>query len=57
MLKRKIILAFLINMAATSLVDCQISEIQKARIDSLVTSWDVPNSPGGAVGIMCNGNL
>ena len=57
MLKRKIIIAVLINLAATSLVICQISEIQKSRIDSLVASWNVSNSPGGAVGIMYKGNL
>ncbi len=57
MLKRKIIIAVLINLAASSLVICQISEIQKSSIDSLVASWNVSNSPGGAVGIMYKGNL
>ena len=57
MLQRIILLVIFINFAATSLTYSQISEIQKIKIDSLVAKWDNPNSPGGAIGIMCNGKL
>ena len=57
MLQRIILSLIFINLAATKLTYSQISKIQRNKIDSLVAKWDNPNSPGGAIGIMCKGNL
>lgn len=39
------------------MINGQLTNTQINKIDSLVANWDNFNSPGGAVGILLNGNL
>lgn len=43
-------LFFLISHASA-----QLTPVQQQKIDSLFTKWNIPNHPGGTVGIMQNG--
>jgi CubicO group peptidase (beta-lactamase class C family) len=38
-------------------VKAQINETQIQKVDSLVISWSIPNTPGGVIGIMEKGKL
>ena len=53
---KKALLLLLIILTTYS-VKAQLSEVQSQKIDSLFNSWTETNHPGGAVGIMQNGEV
>ena len=58
MTKRRLLIIMLvvpIFLLTTLLGSAQISDSQYQKIDSLFVAWNLPNHPGGAVGIVKNG--
>ncbi len=50
-------LLFLLFTFSLVNIKAQLSEFQTQKIDSLFNSWNVPNHPGGTIGIMQNGEV
>lgn len=40
-----------------SIANARINQTQLQKIDSLIASWNIPNAPGGAIGIMERGKI
>ena len=50
-------LLLLLTYISLGTAQAQLSEVQSQQIDSLFNSWTKANHPGGAVGIMQNGEV
>ena len=57
MSNERYLVVIIFTFIVTSITDGQQIESQVQTIDSLVMSWDIPNSPGGVIGIMKKGKL
>lgn len=58
MMKKTLSFLFLLTLLTGTLnLHAQLSERQEQKIDSLFLSWNQPDHPGGAVGIMKNGRV
>ena len=55
--KKRNLIVVLFTFIVMSTTNAQINETQIQKVDSLVISWNNPNSPGGVVGLMNNGKL
>jgi len=53
----KLILSILFSVLISQTLFAQLSEDKITKIDSLFASWDMPNHPGGSIGIMQDGKL
>ncbi|MGB5821571.1 MAG: serine hydrolase domain-containing protein [Saonia sp.] len=47
-------LMLIITLSIILAVDAQISESQSQQIDSIFLEWNLPNRPGGAIGVLQN---
>jgi CubicO group peptidase (beta-lactamase class C family) len=57
MITKRNLAVIIITFIVTSLTSAQLNESQLKTIDSLVVSWNIPDAPGGVVGIMEHGKL
>ena len=57
MIKKRNLIVFVLTYLLTIVCNAQIIEPKIQRVDSLVLSWNNPNSPGGVIGIMEKGKL
>jgi CubicO group peptidase (beta-lactamase class C family) len=55
--KKRNLIVVIFTFIVMSTINAQINETQIQKVDSLVISWNNPNSPGGVVGLMNNGKL
>lgn len=53
----KKILIIIFTLIVSISTNAQISKAQIKRVDSLAMTWNIPNAPGGVVGIMEHGKL
>lgn len=57
MIKKRYLIAVILTFIVTSISNAQIIETKIQEVDSLVLTWNIPNAPGGVIGIMSKGEL
>jgi CubicO group peptidase (beta-lactamase class C family) len=55
--KKRIMMVVIFTFIVMLTTNAQITEMQIQKVDSLVMSWNIPNAPGGVIGIMEKGKL
>lgn len=56
MIKKRHLIVVFVTFLVNSIINAQIIEIKIQTVDTLVMSWNMPNAPGGVIGIMSTAN-
>ena len=51
MLKKRDLTVVIITFIMTSTANAQINEAELYKVDSLISIWNIPDDPGGVIGI------